>query len=212
VKRLLASCVLPLVLLAAHPAPAQVSGQFGGAVPIPVDARVFGTFVGLSQHQWESQSQLRLCFYPGLDFGIQAGLHHYAETGAERNAIEIGGDVRTQVAKRGQHSPFDVSLGGALTVSSADHYNVLAVGPQVAVSRTYGLHAGAEFVPYAGTALLYSRYDVGDVNWTDVSMPFRFGLEYKPNPSVHAVLETQLPFSDPQGTHPKLFLGANFPF
>lgn len=211
-RRLLASCAALWLALAARPAGAQVAGQFGGAAPIAVDTRVFGGYLGVAQHQFEGLAQLRLSFYPGVDFGFQGGVHHYGESGVSRNAIEIGGDVRTIVTRQGPSTPCDVSLGGAIEVSSADHYNLLSVGPTVAASRRYAPHVGSEFVPYAGAALLYSRTDVGIANSTDVSLPLRFGLEYGPNPSVRTVLELQLPLSDNQGSHPKLIFGANFPF
>ena len=211
-RLLLASCATLLLAACARPAAAQVAGQFGGATPIAVDSHVFGGYVGLAQHQYQVQTQLRLSFYPGIDFGFQGGMHHFAETGSERNAIELGGDVRTLVARRGKSSLFDVSLGGAIAVSSADHYNVLSVGPTMGLSRTIKLSAGAEFVPYGGAALFYSRSDIGSENTTDISLPLRFGMEYRPNAGVRTELEFQVPLSDATGTHPKIMLGANFPF
>jgi hypothetical protein len=38
------------------------------------------------------------------------------------------------------------------------------------------------------------------------------GLEYQPNADIRLVAELHVPLSDPQGTHPKIVLGANFPF
>lgn len=211
-RRLLASCAALLAIASARPAAAQVAGQFGPAVPLAVEQHVFGGYVALAQHQAQALGQLRMSFYPGVDFGFQGGLHRYDGSGASRTAVELGGDLRTQVARRAQGAPFDVSLGGAIQLSSADHRSVLGVGPTLAASRPYTLRGGAEFSPYAGIALLYSRTDAGGTNTTDLSLPLRMGFEYQPNAGVRLIAELQVPVSDPLGMHPKIVLGANFPF
>jgi hypothetical protein len=214
VKPLLATCAALIALACARPAPAQVAGQLEGAVPIAVEAHVFGGYVALAQHQAALLCQLRLSFYPGVDFGFQGGIHRYDGDagGASRTAVELGGDVRTLVVRRGATAPFDISLGGAIQLSSADHRNVLGVGPTLAAGRSYTFTGGSQLSPYFGFALLYSRSDAGGTNTTDLSLPLRAGLEYQPNSNVRLVSELQLPLSDPQGAHPKLLLGANFPF
>lgn len=213
-KRLLASCAALVAIACARPAPAQVAGQLEGAVPIAVDAHVFGGYVALAQHQAALLCQLRLSFYPGVDFGFQGALHRYDADGggASRTAVELGGDVRTLVVRRGASAPFDISLGGAIQLSSADHRNVLGVGPTLAAGRSYTFTGGSQLSPYFGFALLYTRSDAGGVNATDLSLPLRFGLEYQPSAIFRLVSEVQLPLSDPQGVHPKVLLGANFPF
>jgi hypothetical protein len=214
VKLQLASFAALVAVVCACPAQAQVAGQLEGAVPIAVNSHVFGGYVAVAQHQAAALCQLRLSFYPGVDFGFQGGLHRYDGDGggASRTAVELGGDVRTLVARRGPGAPFDVSLGGALQLSSADHRSVLGVGPTLAAGRSYTLRGGSELSPYFGFALLYTRSDAGGTNTTDLSLPLRAGLEYQPNTSVRLVTELQVPLSDPQGSHPKLILGANFPF
>ncbi len=208
----LASCAALIAFACAPPAFAQVAGQLERAVPIAVNEHVMGAYVALAQHQAAALCQLRLSFYPGIDFGFQGGLHRVDTGGASRTAVELGGDVRTQVVHRGASAPLDVTLGGALQLSSADHRSSLAVGPTLAAGRSYPLSGGAQLSPYFGFALLYTRSDAGGANVTDLSLPLRAGLEYQPNGNVRLVLELQVPVSDPVGTHPKAVLGANFPF
>jgi hypothetical protein len=212
VRRLLASSAALFLVACAGNASAQVAGQLGNAVPLAVNQHVFGGFLAVAQHQAEGLGQLRMSFYPGLDFGFQGGLHRYDGGGASRTAVELGGDLRTSVARSNAGSPFDVSLGGAIQLSSADHRNVLGIGPTAAVSRTYTLDGGREWSPYFGAALLYSRTDAGGSNVTDMSLPLRAGVDFRPNADMRMVLELQLPVSDPGGAHPKIMLGANFPF
>jgi len=213
VKLLLASCAALIAVACARPARAQVAGQLGGAVPIAVNGHVFGGYVALAKHQALALCQLRLSFYPGVDFGFQGGLHRYdGDGGASSTAVELGGDVRTLVARRSASAPLDVSLGGAIQLGNSDHRSVLAVGPTIAIGRSYTYTGGSELSPYFGAAVLYARSDVNAVSSTDLSFPLRTGLEYRPNADVRLVVELQVPFSDPQGTHPKLLLGANFPF
>ncbi len=211
-RRLLASCAALLAVACPLPASAQVAGQFGPAVPLAVNQHVLGGYVALAHHQAAALGQLRLSFYPGVDFGFQGALHRYDGDGASRTAVELGADARTLVARRAAGAPFDVSLGGAIQLSSADHRSVLGLGPTLAASRPYTLNGGAELSPYAGLALLFARTDTDGANTTDLSCPLRAGLEYQPNAGVRLIAELQLPFSDPLGVHPKIVLGANFPF
>jgi hypothetical protein len=212
VKRHFVSYAALIAVACACPASAQVAGQLGRAVPIAVDSRVFGGYVGLAKHQAMALGQLRLSFYPGVDFGFQGGFHRYDGDGASRTAVELGADLRTLVVRRGASAPLDVALGGAVQLSNSDSRSVLSVAPTFAAGRSYELSSGAVLSPYFGFALMYARSEVGGNDTTDLSLPLRMGLEYQPRADFRLVLELQEPFSDPQGTHPKLVLGANFPF
>ncbi len=209
-KRLLAFGAT--LLLVAHSASAQVAGQFGGATPVAVDHRLFGLYGGFSSHQSELLGQLRLSFYPGVDFGFMGGVSRLRASGQQRTLIQLGGDLKAQVAHRSDTFPVDLALGGALSVGSADHFNVLALGPLAVASVTRQLRGGATLVPYGGAALLFTRTDVDAQSSTDASLHLRMGLEAQPNPDVRFMLEVQAPLSDPIDQHAKLFVGANFPF
>jgi hypothetical protein len=212
VKRLHASCAALLLLACARPATAQVYGQFGGATPVAVDHRLFGLYGGFSDHQSDLLGQLRLSFYPGIDFGFQGGISHLNAAGHTRTVVHMGGDLKTLVARRSDTFPVDVALGGTLGVGSADNFNLLSMGPLAVASRTHTLRGGAELVPYGGVALLYTHSDISGTSSTDASMHVRLGLEARPNADFRIVVELQEPLSDPVDRHPKLLLGANFPF
>lgn len=211
-KRLHASCAALLLLACARPALAQVQGQFGGATPVAVDHRLFGLYGGFSSHQSDLLGQLRLSFYPGIDFGFLGGIQHLNAAGHTRTVVQLGGDLKTQVAHRSDTFPVDIALGGALGIGSADNFNLFTMGPLVVASRTHTLRGGAELIPYGGAALLYTRTDIGGTSSTDASLHVRVGLEAKPNPDFRLILELQAPLSDPVDRHAKLLLGANFPF
>ncbi len=210
-KRLLAP-IAALLLAAACPAHAQVFGQLGGADVVPVDQRLFGLYAGFTSHQSEALTQLRLSFYPGVDFGFQGGLSRLDAGGHNRTTVHVGGDLKAMVARASATFPVDLALGAALGISSADQLNVLAVGPLAVASITRTLRGGAELVPYGGAVLLYTRSDINAITTTDSSLQLRLGLDVRPNAAFRALVEVQEPLSDPVDRHPKLVLGANFPF
>ena len=211
-KRLHAVGAALLLMACARPAQAQVYGQFTGAVPVAVDHRLFGLYGGFSNHQSDLLGQLRMSFYPGVDFGFLGGISHLNAAGHTRTVIHLGGDLKAQVARRTDTFPVDIALGGTLGLGSADNFNLLSVGPLAVASQTHTLRGGAELVPYGGLALLFTRSDISGVSSTDAALHLRLGLEARPNPDVRFVLEVQEPMSDPVDRHAKLVVGANFPF
>lgn len=211
-KRLLASCAALLLFACARPAIAQIDGQFTGAVPLEVDHRLFGAYGGFSARQSDLYAQLRLSFYPGVDFGFHGGLQHLDAMGRVRTAVVMGGDLKTLVAHRSATFPVDLALGGAIGVSNAQSFSVMDIGPLAVASRTSTLNNGAELTPYLGAALLFGRSTIDDHTGTDVSLQARLGLEWRPNADFRVVTELQAPLSSAIDRHPKLLLGANFPF
>lgn len=197
-------------MLQANASGAQVFGQFGGAPPLGVNARLFGAYGSFTESESELLAQLRLSFYPNVDFGFQGGLSRVSVMNRSRTSVKVGGDFKALVV-RGEAAPFDLSLGGAIGISSAEDFTLLSVGPGVVVSRRLG-SGGASVTPYAGAMLLFTRADLDNENDTDVSLPLRFGAEYAPNPDLRLLLELQVAASDQVNDDLKLTLGANFPF
>lgn len=210
-NRLVASCAA-LLLACAAPAYAQIDGQLSTAVPVAVDQRLFGLHGGFSTRQSDLYGQLRLCFYPGLDFGFHGGLAHLSAYGRMRTVLVMGGDLKTLVARRTDTFPVDIALGGAIGVGNAQGFGVMGMGPLAVASRAYSVGDDDAFTPYGGVALLFSRSNIDDTDGTAVSLQLRLGAEYRPNPDVRFVIEVQTPTSDPIDRHPKLLVGANFPF
>ena len=60
--------------LAARPAAADLFGQMGEARPLPVDGRLASAFLQFDKSSVSLLGQLRLSFYPNIDFGFQGGL------------------------------------------------------------------------------------------------------------------------------------------
>lgn len=200
------------LLAFACPALAQVDGQLGGAVPVDVDHRLFGVHAGFSNRQSDLFAQLRMSFYPGIDFGFHGGLAHLNAVGKTRTVLMMGGDLKTRVAKQTETFPVDIALGGAIGVGNAQSFGILGMGPTVVASRHYELSGGRSVSPYGGALLLFTRSDIDGWNSTDVSLQLRAGAEFQPNPDFRIVVELQTPTSDPIDRHPKVLLGANFPF
>jgi len=208
VKRLILAGLLLAVTAAA--AGAQVNGALSEARVVPVNGRLGGAYLQFDQHSATLQGQLRLSFYPNLDFGFQGGLSRIDIGNNTRTSVRLGGDFRGQVALQGPAFPVNVSLGGTIGVESADNLTILSVGPQVAVSRT--LDPGGKWVAYGGACLLLSRFDLGVGRDTDTSFPVRAGMEFHPNPDLRLLAEMQLAVSDAVRDDVSLTLGVLFPF
>lgn len=198
--------------LAAAGADAQVFGQYTAATPLGMNTRLFGAYASFTKSESELLAQLRLSFYPNVDFGFQGGLSRVSVMNRSRTSVKVGGDFKGLVVRRGAGAPFDLSLGGALGVSSAEDFNLLSVGPQVVLSRTFGSSGRANVTPYAGALLLFTRSDLDNANDTDVSVPLRFGADYAPNQDLRLVVELGIAVSDRINDDLKLTVGANFPF
>lgn len=209
---LLVVLALAAGMLHAGAARAQVFGQYGGARPLGVNARLFGAYASFTESESELMGQLRLSFYPNVDFGFQGGLSRVSVADRSRTSVKIGGDFKALAVRSGESFPADLSLGAAIGISSAEDFTLLGVGPSVVVSRTLGSN-GATLTPYLGALLLFTRADIDEAsNDTDVSLPLRFGAEYAPNPDLRLLLELQVSVSDQVNDDLKLVLGANFPF
>jgi hypothetical protein len=211
-QHLLIAAAVAAGMLSAHAASAQVFGQYGGAQPIPVNTRLFGVYTGFTKSESELLSQLRLSFYPGVDFGFQGGLSRVSVNDNNRTAVKIGGDFKALVMKQGEAHFLDLSLGAALGISSAEDFNLLSLGPQAIASHEFRQGSKATFTAYTGAALLFTRADLNNGNDDDVSMPLRFGAEYRPTPDMRFLVELQVAASDQINDDLKLILGANFPF
>ncbi len=202
--------VAVVLLASARPALAQVHGTLSEARVVPVNGRLGGTYLQFDQHSASLMGQLRLSFYPNLDFGFLGGLSRIDVSNNTRTSVRLGGDFRGQLATQGETFPVNVSLGGGLGLESADNFTILSVGPQVAVSRS--LDFSGKWLGYGGASLLLSRIDMGQGNTTDTSFPIRFGVEFHPNPDLRMVTEAQLAVSDEIRDDLAITFGVLFPF
>jgi len=201
-------CLLLGLIAAPVAARAQVFGQYMGAQVVPVGGHLFGGYLQASQDQLGLLAQLRLSFYPGVDFGFHGGLTRIQVGSTDRTSVRIGGDVKFLLVNRGAML---VSAGGALGVETGDDFSVLTLGPTVVASQRFPVGSGA-ITPYGGLGLLFSNLDVLGEQDTDFSIPFRFGAEWELSPELKMVTEVQLRASDQVNDDFSLAIGVNLPF
>jgi hypothetical protein len=213
VKTQQTALLIALLALAGAPAAhAQVFGQYGGAAPVPMNGHQFGAYVNTSSDVVGLAAQLRLSFYPGVDFGFYGGLDRvpYPEH-ADRTAVRLATDIRIAVAKHSAGFPLDLAVVGGLGVESADGYQVLALGPYLQASRDLG-SATSGVTPYAGVGAAYASTDIADKSENDVSWPVRVGLVWRVAADVHILAELQFPVSDSNNDDMGFSVGVNLPF
>ena len=197
-KSILAALFAIAALAHAGSARAQVFGQYTGAAVVQPNARVMGAYLTVSEHVVGGLAQLRLSFYPNLDFGFHGGLAQL-EPGpgvSTRTILRVGSDLRWQLPGLGGSLPTDLAIGACLGVETADRLKVVTLGPTGVASRAIGGGEGAKLIPYAGVALLFSSRDAFGVEDSDISLPLRLGLEARLAPEFRMVAELQLYVAD----------------
>jgi hypothetical protein len=213
VKIFLAAAVTGSMLVAGlSPAQAQVFGQFTGARPVPVNGHVFGGYLGASKNAIGVLTQLRLSFYPNVDFGFQGGLNKVDFAGSDVTNLRLGADVRMLVAQSSETFPVDLGVGGALGVETGDDVHILSLGPSAVASRDLKVGGTFAIVPYAGISILYSSLDIGNRSDTDVSFPLRFGTEFVPAQELRITAELQLLLEDEFNDDIVFATGVNLAF
>ncbi len=213
-KNALAAALLVAALGAVTPARAQVFGQFTGAATVPTNGHVFGAYLTASENVVGGLAQLRLSFYPNVDFGFHGGLTRLdpGGTSASLTTLRLGGDLRWLVAQVAQGSRADIAVGAALGVETADDLKVVSLGPSVVASRTLNVGGNGGLVPYAGLALNFSSRDAFGIEDSDISLPLRFGIEARLAPELRIVAELQLFVADRYSDDVGFATGVNLPF
>jgi len=205
--------VLALALSSLAPAAhAQSYGQYGGADPLPVNARLFGVYLNASDSVVGVLSQLRLSFYPGIDFGFQGGFARTDEGASNRTTLRLGGDLKGRITAAGEEAPLDLSVGGHLGVDVGDNYNVLRLGPTLVASRVLAMGQGGGVVPYGSIGLTFTRVSVGNTDESDFSFPLRAGIEVRAMPEFRFLAELQVNVGDDFNDDVGLAAGVNLPF
>jgi hypothetical protein len=205
---------LAAACLVACPAPAAATafGQFSGAQTLPVNNRLFGAYLHASDDVVGLAAQLRMSFYPGVDFGFQGVLNRLDYEGGDRSTIGMGADFKAQVATAGSSMPMDIALGGAIGVEPGDDYGLLSVGPTAVASRSFPSGQNSTITPYVGLMLAFSRIDVDPLDDTDISFPVRLGVDFRPMPEMAFTGEIQLRLSDSFNDDTGFSVGVNLPF
>jgi hypothetical protein len=201
-----------VLLACAVPARAQSLGQFTGAQTLPINGRSFGAYVHAGGHVVGFVSQLRLSFYPGVDFGFQGGLDRLDWSGADRTLLRLGADFKVACMKASAQFPVDLSFGGALGVDTGDDMSVFTLGPTAIASRTFPTGKEGTVTPYAALGIGYSSIDVPGTDDTGLQLPLRIGAEFAIAPEFHLVIELQERLGTSYSDRGTLLLGANLPF
>jgi len=208
-KQWLKVMIAVVLVVQARPSHAQAYGQFTAADCVPMGGHLFGGYLHASENFLGLLAQLRLSFYPNVDFGFQGGLTRTDLGSQDVTTLRVGGDLKCQVAKGGA---MDVAIGAALGVETGDNIHLLTLGPSVTVSHSFGKAGGAGVTPYGGLGLMFTNADIFDRQTTDFAIPFRFGAEFRLAPELRLLAELQLRASDQYSDDFAFVTGVNLPF
>ena len=215
-NRVCVSALVAITLASSKPAGAQVFGQFTGAEALPVNGRMFGAYVHSSADLAGLLAQLRLSFYPGVDFGFQGGIARRNLVGGDRTTLRLGTDLKVGVASAVGGSPIALALGGQLGVETGDHFHVLTLGPTLVASRTLPVGQSGRVTPYAGLGLAFASIDdqvhAPPTNDTRFTVPLRLGADFLVAPELRLALELQFQRRDSLNDTFGLVAGVNLPF
>ena len=199
------------ILVWSSPSVAQVYGQYTGADLMEPNQRLFGAYAHSSENEAGLLAQLRLSFYPGVDFGFQGGLVRRTVSLGDRTTLRLGGDIKVRVAQDGPDHPVAIAVGGALGVETGDQVNVLSITPTVTLSRSFHMGETA-VIPYARAGIGFSKLSIGDFDDSDFSLPLRFGSEFRVTASLRLAVELQVSVGDRLNDNLGLVGGVNLPF
>lgn len=211
-KKSLLLALLLASLVPATPARAQVFGNFTPAEILPVNSRLGGVYVNVSHDVVGALGQLRLSFYPNVDFGFQGGLSRLDLGATTKTSLRLAADMRFGVVKAGAGAPVDVAVGGGLGVETSDRYSVFRVGPSAVASRSFPFSSRSSVAPYVGAMLCFTSSDIEDVSKTDFSMPIRLGVELRAISGMRLTGEIQLRAGGDPDEHTAFSAGVNLPF
>jgi len=211
VNRLRLAAIAATFVLSPACAVAQSLGPYTTAQILPVDSRSAGLYLNASTSTTGLTSQLRLSFYPGIDFGFQGGFTRLEFDDGDKTLLEVGADLRFGTLKASQGAPVDLSLGGGFSIDVGDDYNLLSVGPMAFLSRTFPAGAGS-IAPYAVSGLSFSTASSGGEHRTDVHVPINLGAEYRPNTVFSVAAEVQMRIANRFRDDFGFGVGVNVPF
>ena len=211
-KRFALLAALAAVALGASPSQAQTYGQYGGAAPIPSGSHLTGVYLNASDNLFGVLGQLRLSFYPGVDFGFQGGLARASFGSTNRTTLRLGTDLKARVRQAGQTGPLDMAMGAHLGVETGDGYDILRLGPTFSVSAPVPFGQNSLFVPYASLGISFNRLDTQFGQTSDFGYPLRFGGELKFAPQISFLAEMQINIHDDINDSVEAAAGVNLPF
>ncbi len=208
----LAALMLVAALAVPGAAGAQAFGQFTSAQTLAPNQHMGGAYLQSSSSVIGLLGQLRLSFYPGVDFGFQGGFARQDFGSGNRTTLRLGTDLKYQVTQPTSGYPYAIAVGGGLGVESGDHWNVLSVGPTLVSSRSFAGNGDLVFTPFVSVGLLFTNANIASLNETDLSIPVRLGSELRLSPQFSITGELQLRLSDDLNDDVGFSVGVNSPF
>lgn len=210
----LAALIAATFGLVVCPAPARATafGQLSSAEILPGNTHEFGGYLDVSDHAFGLLGQMRMSFYPGVDFGFQGGLTRFDYGTSRRTAARLGLDGRFSIIHPDSAQKLDVTLGGAIGVTAGDRYSVLTLGPEAVASRHFKLAGSAAVIPYVGAMMSFSSLTASGVNSTDFAIPIRVGAELTAAQGLKFLGELNFRVGDEINDHFGFIVGVNLPF
>jgi len=205
--RLFGVVLLALVPAAAH---AQVFGQWTNARTLPIDAHTCGAQLEMSRHVVGALADLRLSFYPDVDFGFQGGFSRVQLEGSDIATARMGADFKWQTLKTSQAAPFDLAFGAFLGLESGDRLGRLVVGPLAVASRGVTIGGKERMVPYAGLQARYTQFQFRGVQRDDFSLPIRLGCQFPVVQGFRAGVEAEFRLSEDIDDHEAFGVSVDF--
>lgn len=205
------SAALALVCLAPA-ALAQVQGQYTGAEVVAAGSHLFGGYLDVSSDMVGLTAQLRLSFYPGVDFGFQGGPSRLSQGGTSSGLLRLGTDLKVSAHHATPGANYDLAFGGALAVETGDNFHLLSLGPSGIVSTHVRSGASGGFAPYAGLMLLFTNLDRVSRSETGFSAPLRLGAEFAATPGTRITAEVVVRIADRFRDRAAFNVGVNLPF
>lgn len=198
-------------LLWSSAAGAQVHGQFTGAQTVATGGRMFGAYLVSSENVLGVLAQLRLSFYPNVDFGFNGGIARQDFGDGHRTTLRLGTGLKVKIADSTASMPFALALAGDLGVETGDEFHVLTISPALVASRTFPMGTSA-VTPYGRFGITISNVDAGELNDSDVSFPLHLGAEFQLAQQIRLAVELQFHLSDAFNDNLGIGAGVNLPF
>jgi hypothetical protein len=204
--------LLPVVALLALPSVArsQVFGQWTTARVLPVNGHSFGAQLELSDHVAALMGNLRLSFYPNVDFGFQGGFTRTQIQGSDIGTARLAADLKAGALRVSDGALLDLAFGGFVGLESGDRLGRLVIGPSVVASRGFNANGVERFIPYAGLQARYTQLSFHETQRNDFSLPLRLGCQFPVVQGFRAIGEVQFRFGDDLDDHVAYGFGVDF--
>jgi len=204
--------LLPMLALIVLPsvARAQVFGQWTTARILPVNGHSFGAQLELSDHVAALMGNLRLSFYPNVDFGFQGGVTRTQVEGSNIGTVRLAADLKAGALRTTGGAPLDLSFGAFVGLEAGDRLGRLVIGPSLVASRGVTMNGVERFIPYAGVQARYAQFSFHESQRNDFSLPLRLGCQFPVVQGFRAIGEVQFRAGDEIDDHFAYGFGVDF--